>query len=156
MEEKLTHWKQLINLDYIGAYSLEKGKDLTVTIKMVVREIVTGAGGKKEQCTVAHLEGQKPLILNRTNQKMITRIYGTPYIEEWVGKKITLYASTTKLAGDMVECLRIREIKPALPELDPLDTVNFEKVKKALNNGYTLDQIKLKWSIRPDVEKLLQ
>lgn len=29
----MTHWKQLANYDYLGAYSLENGKDKTVTIK---------------------------------------------------------------------------------------------------------------------------
>ena len=97
-----THWKQLINPDYIGAYALPNGDDLTVTIDFVPNEVVTGSGGKKEECTVAHLVGQKPLILNVTNSKSIHKLYG-PYIEDWRGKQITLYASTTKLAGEIVE-----------------------------------------------------
>lgn len=104
-----THWKRLINPDYIGAYSLEEGQDLTVTIESVRRDVVTGTGGKKEECTIAYLKGQKPFILNNTNSKSIAKLYG-PYIEDWAGKPITLYASTTKLAGDTVECLRIRPV----------------------------------------------
>ena len=38
-----THWKKLINPDYIGAYALDPGKDLTVQISQVRREMVTGA-----------------------------------------------------------------------------------------------------------------
>lgn len=106
-----THWKKLINPDYIGAYALQPDEDLVVTIDYVQREQVTGTGGKKEECTVAHLVGQKPLILNVTNSKSIAKLYGS-YIEDWSGKQITLYASMTKLAGDMVECLRIR---PSMP-----------------------------------------
>lgn len=104
-----THWKRLINPDYIGAYSLEEGQDLTVVIESVRRDVVTGTGGKKEECTIAYLKGQKPFILNNTNSKSIAKLYG-PYIEDWAGKPITLYASTTKLAGDTVECLRIRPV----------------------------------------------
>lgn len=104
-----THWKQLVNLDYIGAYALD-GKDLTLTIDHVVREMVTGNGGKKEQCMVAYFKenGYKPMILNRTNAKSITALTGSPYIEDWSGHKITLYATTTRLGGETVECLRIR------------------------------------------------
>ena len=40
-----THWKKLINPDYIGAYALDPGKDLTVQISQVHREMVTGADG---------------------------------------------------------------------------------------------------------------
>ena len=95
-----THWKLLQNPDYIGAYFLQPGEDLTITIDYVVREIITGTGGKKEECTVAHLQGGlKPFILNATNSKSIARLYG-PYIEDWAGKSVTLFASTARLAGD--------------------------------------------------------
>lgn len=115
-----THWKRLINPDYIGAYSLDEGKDLTVQITQVRRDIVVGTGGKKEECTIAYLKDQKPLILNNTNSKTISKLYG-PYIEDWAGKSVTLFATTTKLAGDTVECLRIRPVvskqqKPTLAE----------------------------------------
>lgn len=102
-----THWKKLMNPDYIGAYALPEGQDLVVTIKNVVREIVTSAGGKKDECTVCYLEGQKPLILNATNGKTIAKLYG-PYIEDWAGKSIVLFASTTKFGGEIVECIRIK------------------------------------------------
>lgn len=111
MSDTKTHWKRLVNPDYIGAYALNPGEDLTVTIKQVVREFVTQTGGKKEECTVAHLVGAKPLILNATNSKTIAKLYG-PYIEDWAGKAITLYASTTTFGREMVECLRIRATEP--------------------------------------------
>lgn len=96
-----------MNPDYIGAYALPPGEDMTVEILSVGTEKVTVSGGKKEVHTVAKLRGQKPWILNATNQKSIARLHG-PYIEDWAGKKVTLYASTAKLAGDTVECLRVR------------------------------------------------
>lgn len=149
-----THWKKLINPDYIGAYSLDPGSDLTVTIESVGRELVTGTGGKKEECTVAKLKGQKPFIINRTNAKMITSIYGTPYIEDWRGKKITLYISKTKVAGEEVECLRIRKQKPEPPILD----VNGEKwkdAKLAVEGGTTVENIKKYYKLTKDAEKEL-
>ena len=108
-----THWKKMVNLDYLGAYSLEDGRDMNVTIDFVRREIVTGNNGRKEQCMVAHFKGDiKPMILNRTNAKTITKIVGSPYIEDWSGHAITLYAGTTQFGGDVVECLRIRPDAP--------------------------------------------
>ena len=107
-----THWKQLVNTDYIGAYALD-GQDLTLTIKTVQHEQVTGTNGKKEVCPVAYFaEDCKPMILNRTNMKQITKLYNSPYIEDWSGKKITIYPTTTKLGGEVVECLRIRPVIP--------------------------------------------
>jgi hypothetical protein len=116
----MTHWKNLANYDYLGAYSLENGKDKTVTIKKIARELVTGNAGRKENCIVAYFaDEEKPMILNKTNCKTIQKVYGTPMIEEWVGKKIVLFASTTSLAGETVECLRIRPYPPVADKPAP-------------------------------------
>jgi len=117
-----THWKKLVNPDYIGAYSLEDGKDLVVKITDVKRQMVTSTGGKQEECTIAFLENQKPFIVNVTNAKTITQVVGSPYIEDWVGQSITLYQAVTKLKGEEVECLRVRAEKPI--------TINLEEMKK--------------------------
>ena len=106
METK-THWKQLVDPRYIGAYALPNGDDMTVTIEKVVKETITMMGGKKEDHTIAYIKGQKPMILNATNSKSIHKLYG-PFIEDWEGKPVTLFASTTKMGGELVECLRIR------------------------------------------------
>lgn len=150
-----THWKQLINPDYLGAYSLPEGKDITVTIKEVKREIVTGVGGKKEECTVAHIEGNKPLILNSTNSKTIQKLYGTPYIEDWKGKQITLFSTTTKLRGEDVECLRIRP-KISTKTVVIKDSELYYKIQKGINNGFTIEQVKQKYTLTADVEESLK
>lgn len=134
MEATHTHWRQLINLSYIGSYSLD-GKDLTVKILSVKQEMVTGDGGKKEMCMVAQLEGQKPFIINRTNAKTISKLYNSAYIEDWCGKLITLYSTTTKVAGETVECLRIRT---ALPQVTKVDNT---KVIEQLRACKTIDEL---------------
>lgn len=136
-----THWKLLINPDYIGAYWLQPGEDANVTIDYVVREMITGTGGKKEECTVAHLkDGVKPFILNVTNSKSIAKLYG-PFIEDWAGKTITLYASTAKLAGDTVECLRIRP-KVLVRTAPPITDARLEKAMESIAAGqFTMEQL---------------
>lgn len=154
MKEEKTHWKRLINPDYLGVYSLPDGKDMIVKIISVSREMVTSTNGKKEECTVAKIEGQKPLILNRTNCKTIARMYESPYIEDWAGKTIQLYGTTTKMAGDVVECLRIRPVSPQfkLPELE-IGSEAFEKVKKALESGnYTINDIRKKYTVSEETQ----
>ena len=108
-----THWKKMVNLDYLGTYSLEDGKDMTLTIASVAQEMVASNNGRKEQCMVARFkENVKPMILNRTNAKTITKVTGSPYIEDWAGHRITIYADTTRFGGDILECLRIRPYAP--------------------------------------------
>ncbi|SAL10292.1 hypothetical protein AWB73_00088 [Caballeronia turbans] len=146
MDKQLTHWKKLINPDYIGAYALTPDEDLTVTIDYVQREMVTGADGKKEECTVAHLVGQKPLILNNTNSKSIQKLYG-PYIEEWAGKRITLFASTTRAFGETVECLRIRPTV-AKPAKRPIgDSRLAAAIKSIIAGEYTTEKLRAQFQL---------
>lgn len=130
-----THWKRLINPLYLGAYSLPPGQDMTVRIKCVAREMVKGADGKEEECTVAHMVNEKPMILNRTNSKSIAHLYG-PYIEDWAGKDITLFASKTKVAKEVVECLRIRPaVTPRSAAKPPITDARFKNALASVRNG---------------------
>jgi len=111
----MTHFKKLMNPNYLGAYAIDPGQELTVTIASVKQEMVMGPDGKKEECIVAHFQEQgiKPIILNATNCKSIARLYKTPYIENWVGKKITIHVQQVKAFGDVVDALRIKPVLPA-------------------------------------------
>lgn len=120
---------------YLGAYSLEFGKDLIATIKTVGKEEVKGEGGKSEQLTVIRFAENniKPFVCNATNSKTITKIYGSPYIEDWIGKSIQFYATTTKLKNEMVEALRIR---PFVPEVKQVEKKVFCSDCKEQIKGY--------------------
>lgn len=108
-----THWKKTMNPDYLGAYALEPGQEMILTIKHIQEETVTGPDGKKEQCSVIHfVERVKPMILNATNAKTIAKVTGSPYIEDWYGRKIQVYSATVRAFGEMVDALRVREFAP--------------------------------------------
>lgn len=142
-----THWKKLQNPDYFGAWSLD-GKDLDVTIEKVVLEQVTGTDGKKEELPVAYLKGQKPLILNTTNSKMIAKVVGSSYIEDWAGKRITLYSTKVKAFGDTVDAVRVRSSAPKAVEID------YDRIIAAIKNGKgTIEQAVDKYP-QIDVERL--
>lgn len=116
--ETLTHWKKLMNPDYLGSYALEPGKDLIATIHTVGNEEVTGSDGKKEICSVIHfVEGVKPMILNATNNKTIAKLFKTPYIEQWSGRKIQIYTEKVRAFGEVWDALRIRPFLPVEKEL---------------------------------------
>lgn len=144
MSTTKTHWKQLKNPNYLGAYSLIDGKDMTVTIVEVKKEVVKGESGKEDLCTVAHLKDQKPFILNVTNCKTIAKLAGSNYIEDWRGLKMTVGSATTLLKGEQVECLRVRSEKPK-EKTKPMLTKESPKWKgasEAIANGtYTIEQL---------------
>ena len=150
-----THWKKLINPNYLGAYSLEEGEDLTVKIDFVQVEEIIGTGGKKDTGSVMHLVNQKPMILNSTNSKTIAKLYG-PYIEDWQGKLITLFASTTKMAGETVECLRIRP-KVAERKAQPITDARLDAAIKSIIEGtYKTDKLRANFALTDEQEAKLQ
>lgn len=153
-EPQLTHWKQLVDPRFIGAYALPNGNDLTVTIERVQLETITMMGGKKEDHSIMYLKGQKPMILNATNSKSIHKLYG-PYIEQWVGKQITLHASTTKLGGELVECLRIRPSIPTRTK-SKITQERFENALAQIQAGtYTADKLRAKFALTKEQESQL-
>ena len=130
-----THWKKLTNPTYLGAYDFTDGEKRILTIEKDVQDKVKGQDGKDEDCTICHFEGSKPMILNVTNCKAIAKAYGTNYIEEWSGKKVTLYTATVSAFGQTVEALRIEQIEPK--EKAQITDARFEQAKKAIKEGKT-------------------
>lgn len=122
-----THWKKLENPDYLGAYALQPNQDLIVQIKSVGQEeVYNPSNNKKETCTVAHFTDPnvKPMILNVTNCKTISKLYDTPYIEDWSGKYIAVYIAKVKAFGETVEALRIRSKVPTVETFKCTDCGN--------------------------------
>lgn len=152
-----THWKKLTNPDYLGAYSLYvngERSELTVKIKSVSVKKVKGSDGKDQECMVAELEGHKPMVINRTNAKTISRIYGTRFIEDWAGKYITLYIADVRAFGNDEEALRIKQQVPEVkrPELTP-NHPKWESAIKALKAGNTtLEKIKKAFDLSEENE----
>lgn len=113
MENK-THYKSLFNPNYLGGYSFNPGEELVATISSVAVETVVGVGGKKEDCTVIRFaEDMKPLIMNKTNGKSISKVAGSPYTEDWAGVKIQMYFDpSVKFGKETTGGIRVRETAP--------------------------------------------
>lgn len=110
-------YRSLYDREYVGHFDLPDGKDLDLTIKKVAGGELTALGGRKSKKPIVHFEDDvKPLICNKTNGKTIANLYGNT-VEQWAGKRITLFVSTTRSpdgTGD-VPCLRVRPKAPEGP-----------------------------------------
>ncbi len=108
----MTDYRTFFDKDYIGAWSLTDGKDVTVTITKVIGGQLTGVGGRKTRKPVIYMQGtEKGLALNATNSKTIAGLYGN-HVEAWVGKRVTLFKTTTTFGSEQMECVRIRPRVP--------------------------------------------
>jgi len=137
----LTHWKKLRNPDYLGAYALQPNEELVLTIKKAGVETILGVEGKKEDELVIHFnEDYKPMIVNATNAKTIAKVHKTPYVEEWIGKKIQIYARRIRAFGEDMDALRVRDFIPQTKEVD------VAKAVVIINQADTLDALKKAYS----------
>ena len=135
----MEHWKQNFDYKYTGAYELQPNEEKVVTIKKVCKEEVNSTDGKKSMCLVAYFyDSSKPMVLNKTNCKTIEKIY-SPFTEDWIGKKITVFSQKVKAFGDVVDALRIRPTKPA-------ETVDYSVQIKQINDCKTIEELKSVWT----------
>jgi hypothetical protein len=151
-----THFKKLRNLDYLGSWDLADTngnfKNRALTIKEVKKEMVHDGKGGQEDCVTVHFLESKPMIMNSTNLKTIHKTLGTPFIEDWVGKKIELSVEKVKAFGEIHDALRVAKVNL---ELDPKHA-KWNGAKTAIKSGtVTIEAIKKQYSISPENEKLL-
>jgi len=152
-----THWKKTQNPNYLGTYAIDPDSDLVLTIKDAKQEMISNPKGEDEEKLVLYFkEDQKPLIMNVTNSKQIEKIYGTPYIEEWIGKKIQLYIDDNiKAFGETVTGVRIRPKKPKKPKLSPSHDKWAGAVSAFGNDKTDLDTIRKHYRLDEEMEELL-
>lgn len=115
--------RTLYDKEFLYAYDLQ-GKDVTVTIAKVTGGTLVGTSGKKNKKPVLHFQGkEKGLACNITNARTIASLYGSFKSEDWIGKRITLYPTTTTFGAQTgLECIRVRPKKPGANQKDtPLD-----------------------------------
>jgi len=146
---ELTHWKKLKNPDYLGSYALQPGQELIVTIKSCGLEQIAGTDGKKQDCLVLHFTEAdiKPMIINNTNAKTISKVLQTPYMEQWQGKAIQIYARRIRAFGEYVDALRIRDFVPQLEQLDPTSAI------QSLHRSKTLAELKKNYTALSKAEQ---
>jgi hypothetical protein len=93
---------------YVAAYELG-GKDVTLRIKTVGSASVEGPKGAKKKLIITFDGTRKPFLANATNCKTIAAMYGND-AEEWVGKTVTLFPTTTSSPDGTVDCIRVRPV----------------------------------------------
>ncbi len=139
---------------FLGAWDLAdkqsgKPRDVTVTIAKVVSEALQSPGTtiKRRKPVISFERTEKSLACNATNAHQIAALHGKDP-RAWVGKRITLYPTTTKFGRETVDCIRVRDRIPGANqksegvESRPVDPAMEERQRAAADqasepdNGY--------------------
>jgi hypothetical protein len=101
--------------------------DDPVTVQIKDVDVEKMADGQTKP--VVYFKGSdKPLILNVTNGRVLSELYGRS-TDNWIGKSIKLVATTTDFQGKVVDCIRLRPpsgaaaAKPTFSDLE--DSIPF-------------------------------
>lgn len=112
-------YRTFFDKEMLGAWDLQ-GREVTVTIDRVEGGKI-GHGKKASRKPILTLRGKKKkFCANVTNCKIIAQLYGKN-TDDWLGKLITIYPTTTEMAGETVDCVRVRNGIPRNKAEDPPD-----------------------------------
>lgn len=126
---RLTHYKAQIERDNLGQSDLSDGyggfREATVeieTVPVIYRARRPKKGEKNNRYLIRFVGKRKGWLSGPETQQTIAKMYG-PYLENWVGKRITLYVDPDVMFGrDKTGGIRVR---PTIPRgettSDPLD-----------------------------------
>ena len=145
MKEIKTSYRNVHKSEHLGVLDLEelldKGKKLVFRIKEVKQEIGVRVAGSKGDYNIAYFTDPniKPLVLNVTNSKVISRFNNnSQYVEDWANTLIELYIDqSVKMKGEVVGGVRIKPVQPR-EEKPIFDESQFEK---AFESNVSLERI---------------
>ena len=133
-----TNWKKIYTSDYLGSWDLETEGDVVVTIEFFKLDRVQAnesIQSKQDVITLKFREFDKPMIINRTNAKAITKVTGSYDMKDWIGKRVSLYTKLVKAFGEEVMALRIRSIAPKPKAKAKLTDERFQKAIEGIIAG---------------------
>lgn len=108
MENKKTHWKKNFDYRFLSGDELEKETIVTID-RITTEETFNPSSNSKEKVLAVYFVGaKKGIILNKTNAKAIAKVVGTPYQEDWKGKKIIIYPKDGTFFGEKMKVVRVK------------------------------------------------
>jgi len=91
---------------YLRASDLDG--DTPVTMKSLIMEEIN----EDKKPVLYFREEAKGLVLNKTNGKIIGRLFGEE-VDDWIGQRIVLFPTEVDFRGETVDAIRVR---PQIPE----------------------------------------
>lgn len=156
----MANYRKVYKSDHLGVVDLEEmlenGKQLIFTIKHVKQEMGVVVAGNKGNHNIAYfVEPIKPMVLNAGNAHIIRGFSKTKSVDtdQWNDIPIELYIdANVKMKGVIVGGMRIKPLQPNITKVKSNFTeAQFDKAKEA---GATLEQIKQKYNVTPEIEAL--
>jgi hypothetical protein len=136
----MTHWRSLTTRKYLGAWDFPKdGTGVIESVKGVSLPGIKGKMPANKKPAIKFVGIEKELLVGSEIGETIQAMYGKD-IEGWIGKRITMYATTYETTSKkVVDCVRVRPVKPKdgtpgiIPQ--PVDEMMRQKQNDAFDRG---------------------
>lgn len=161
MSEQKTHYRKAFDSPYLSSADIVEPTILTIA-RVTLESDKTKK--TKDVFNTAYFEERelrpgeklKPMILNATNSKTLKGITGSPFLEDWVGVKVTVFVDkNVRFGKESVEGLRISPARVIKPSLTPEKTQAWSNAKAAYRRDGNLDAVKSRMDISPAFEQQL-
>lgn len=98
--------------NYLGSWDLYDAPNnrIQVTISKIQDEEVVTKGKKKKETVCYFVEPYKPMILNATNKKKLSRLFKTKESNKFIGKRVEIGYEKVNAFGDTTDALRISNV----------------------------------------------
>jgi hypothetical protein len=143
-----THYKELIDTDWLGQWDFPPGREVTVEIASIERykpkrvRTVKGPDGRKvpernKRLDVSFVGKRKHWLAGPVSQQSLAAMFG-PIIQDWIGKKITLYVDASVMMGrQKTGGVRVRPTAATGPTTeDPMDRDVDEEQAQAIADAF--------------------
>ena len=117
--------------------ALFDGKQVVLTVKDAYTEELEGDKGDKDEkpkrkLILAFRERPLELVCCKTNAVCMKAMFGSK-ISDWIGKKISLFPTTTLFAGKTVDCIRIYGSPDIQAPIEIDERIGRKRVKMTLH-----------------------
>lgn len=159
MSDNEKTWRDILPTTYLSQDHFNPDEDRDLTIKSAGEETIEDPVRKtKKQGIVVHFAetGILPMVFNKTNSKMVSKISGSKRPSEWAGTRINVYVDPkVRFGREEVGGLRVRPAKAqAKPtqkytcsdcggEIQAVGTMAAETIAKGTEKTY---KVPLCWS----------
>lgn len=154
-------WREVYKSDYLASWDIDDGETLILTIKSVKEEECNIMAKTKDEKikVVAYFEekGHRPMIVNPTNCKIMQKLTGCRYFEDWAGTRIEVYCEekNTK-SGEKKFGLSIKKELPKQKEVLNENHPKWNSAIKAIKAGsVSIDWARSKYIITKKIEEKL-
>ncbi len=162
-QQNKTHYRKVFDSPYLSAADIVEPVALTIRCVQVEADKTKKTKDKMNTAYFAEREirsGEplKPMILNATNSKMVAKITGSPFLEDWNGVTVEIYVDhNVRFGRETVEGLRIRPaaIRPQKRELTPDNQKMWQRALDAYKREGNLNAVEAHVYISEENRQLL-